>query len=291
MDIILNELSLSGQYLDLDDFANRGLIPVGEILKMILPDSGISILKNQNFYNTVVYQQTRLFEILHQQDRKRRSDRITQFKSLLTRFQNKPFWDDNQQHRSDYDYRVDNAGQSVSVTNCGLAEAYARNVPVISFIPSDYESESIEVVCKELDATKNIDNIRSYRHYLSVRYKNGEIEIDEYIRKAFANCLNFDEICAGNGLNLIDSDNLDIFIACFEKFEKKNWQSIITDKGLDYKQFNKNRNTKKFFDTEKWDIGVWKFRIDQEKRCFGHREGDIFYVWRIDLDHKLSDLG
>lgn len=115
--------------------------------------------------------------------------------------------------------------------------------------------------------------------------------MDEYIKRAFAKRFNFDEISASNGLNLISDDNMDVFMSCFEDFAEKDWQSIITDSGLDYKPFNKNRNTKKFFDAEKWDKGVWKFRIDREKRCFGHREGEMFYVWRIDLDHKLSDWG
>lgn len=94
-----------------------------------------------------------------------------------------------------------------------------------------------------------------------------------------------------SGLNLIDNVNSAVFIDSFRNFEEKDWQQILTDKGLDYKPFSNNRKTRRFFSTEQWRKVVYKFRIDKEIRCFGHREGDIFYVWRIDLDHRLSDLG
>ena len=45
------------------------------------------------------------------------------------------------------------------------------------------------------------------------------------------------------------------------------------------------------FSTELWAKGIHKFRVSQEIRCFGYREGDKFHLLRIDLDHVLSDKG
>lgn len=290
MELILNELSLNGQYKDLTDFTIRGLTPLTEIFRNIITDNGIAFLKNHDFYNAKIYADIHLNQLLFNPELYR-NERLRQFKSYIARFQNKPFWNENQRHNPKYDYLVINDGQQIKVTGHGIAEAYARDASVISFSPSHFDSECINVHCTELDETKNIDNIRNYRHLLDVRYKKGEINHTDYIKKSFAVHFNFDEISANNGLNLINDENMNIFLSSFKNFERKDMQSIITDKGLDYKQFNKNRKTLRFFNSTQWDEGVWKFRIDQEKRCFGNFRNGVFYVWRIDLDHKLSDLG
>lgn len=174
MEIILNELSLHGQYLGLNDFAERGLTPLAEIFRKIVNDNGISILKNHDFYNAKVYSDTRLHEIMYHVEF-RRNERLRQFKSYLARFQNKPYWNEDQRHRRGYDYQIVNGDRPITVTGHDLAEAYARDASVISFAPSEYETELIEIACKELDVIKSIDNIRNHRHLLSVRYKKGEI--------------------------------------------------------------------------------------------------------------------
>ena len=33
------------------------------------------------------------------------------------------------------------------------------------------------------------------------------------------------------------------------------------------------------------------FRCKNPKRCFGYREGEKFYVLRMERDHKISDNG
>ena len=71
----------------------------------------------------------------------------------------------------------------------------------------------------------------------------------------------------------------------------KNWIAIATDKGLDYKTYNKNKKSKRYFSDEQWKKGIKKFRITQRNRCFGYVNNGIFYVLRFDLDHELSDVG
>ena len=53
------------------------------------------------------------------------------------------------------------------------------------------------------------------------------------------------------------------------KFESLSWQQIVTDDGLDYKEFSKNKKTGTYFSDDEWRAGVHKFRIDQKIRCFG----------------------
>lgn len=73
--------------------------------------------------------------------------------------------------------------------------------------------------------------------------------------------------------------------------ERTPWHLMRMNDGLDFKEFSKNRYTKDFFTTDEWSKKVMKFRVNDEIRCFGNVENDKFFVLRIDLDHKLSDLG
>ena len=90
---------------------------------------------------------------------------------------------------------------------------------------------------------------------------------------------------------MISLQNANEFVSSFRNFDQKHWQDIIVDDGLDYKEFHKNKRTKKYFDEYYWGKGIFKFRVSQRIRVFGYRELDTFFVLRFDIDHKLSDLG
>ena len=77
----------------------------------------------------------------------------------------------------------------------------------------------------------------------------------------------------------------------FKKFETLTWNQIMVDDALDYKEFHKNRNTRVFFTKEQWEKTIRKFRVNDKIRCFGYQLNNKFYVLRLDLEHRLSDLG
>lgn len=293
MDIILNELSLSGQYRDITDFSERGIAPLSDMIRMIHTadkDEKLSLLKKSDFFGLMVTPEIPLYELLHS-SASRLDSRIRKFKSDLAKIQNEPFWDMNQLHDASLDYvRTDN-GRNENVSGCGPAEAHARDGVMLSFTPSDYESESVTIHCPQLDSVRTILNTPNINLFFKARLNRGEIDIKQYLTLRFNSRFDFSEINHSHGFNHISNLNFDIFESAFAGFEAKTWEQIIKDPGLDYKEFNHNRNTNRFFKAEQWKEGVFKFRIDQEKRCFGTKRGDTFYVWRIDLDHKLSDLG
>lgn len=103
--------------------------------------------------------------------------------------------------------------------------------------------------------------------------------------------LDFSLIDGTHGFSLIGNENQNEFIDSFRKFEELDWNTIATDKGLDYKTYNKNKKSKRYFSDEQWKKGIKKFRITQRNRCFGYVENGVFYVLRFDLDRELSDVG
>ena len=77
----------------------------------------------------------------------------------------------------------------------------------------------------------------------------------------------------------------------FKKFEESDWNAIATDNGLDYKTYNKNKKSKRYFSDDLWQKSIKKFKITQRNRCFSYVDNGVFYVLRFDLDHELSDVG
>ena len=123
-------------------------------------------------------------------------------------------------------------------------------------------------------------------------WKEGELSLKKYITTHFGEGkLDFSLIDDTHGFSLIDNENQNEFIDSFRKFEELNRNAIATDKGLDYKTYNKNKKSKRYFSDEQWKKGIKKFRITQRNRCFGYVNNGIFYVLRFDLDHELSDVG
>lgn len=293
MDVILNELSLAGQYGDTADFFQRGLVPLTDFLRMVYTeptDNKVSLLKKSDTFNSLITPEISLYQLLFS-SAARLDDRIRQFKSYIAKLQNEPYWDTDPHHNPEHDYiRIDN-GHRENVSSSGVAECHARDGYLLSFIPSDYEPETVTVNCVQFESVKEIPNSCEIGRFVKERYLRGEIDITEYMSVRHSSRFDFSEIDTSHGLNLISNLNFDIFDSSFENFSRKSWQQIETDDALDYKRFSKNRNTRRYFSDDQWKQGVFKFRIDQEKRCFGIRRGDIFYVWRIDLDHRLSDKG
>ncbi len=103
--------------------------------------------------------------------------------------------------------------------------------------------------------------------------------------------LDFSLIDDTYGFSLIDNENQNEFIDSFRKFEELDWNAIATDKGLDYKTYNKNKKSRRYFSDNLWKKGIKKFKITQWNRCFGYVNNGIFYVLRFDLDHELNDVG
>ena len=176
------------------------------------------------------------------------------------------------------------------VSGSSISEATARAACLLSFIRSLYEKHPV-VVTKDGVAIP-VGNIWKEKQLYSILFERGELPLKKYITTRFSGGkLDFSLIDDTHGFSLIDNENQNEFIDSFRKFEELDWNAIATDKGLDYKTYNKNKKSKRYFSDDLWKKGIKKFKITQRNRCFGYVDNGVFYVLRFDLDHELSDVG
>lgn len=293
MDYILNEQSLIGQYSDCDKFITDGLKPVLGVLKT-LADFGVnSILKNSSFTLQNVSPDKHLYELTQT----RKSDLVRAMYSQLARMQTEPFWDETPMQEKDKRYFLqrekDDKTIEVDVTGTGVAESYSRKGCLISFKGADYDEKTMAVRKEDEDGYNNpvVSNLHDRNETEVFLFESGAIDYQTYIKSRFCGKFVYDELSEKQGLNLVNGANFRQFFLSFKDFEEYSWQQIQTSDGFDYKPFQKNKHTQGYFSKEMWNKGIKKFRVSDEIRCFGYREGDKFHLLKIDLDHILSDKG
>ena len=294
MEYVLNELSLCGQYADREQFATSGMKPLLGVIKTLSSFGVNDILKKSSFYDSEVTGTLKLYELT----KSRMSPEVLAVCSQLSRMQGEPFWDVKSSQAEGIRYFLQRPGEDEAtveedVTASGVAEAYARKGCLISFRDDGYEGTSENVRREdEVDYPETgVTNLHDKEETEQFLFESGQIDYHGYIKSRYCVKLMYDELSANHGLNLVNSANFRQFFASFKDFEEYSWQQIITSDGFDYKEFKNNKNTRSYFSTELWAKRIYKFRVSQEIRCFGYREGDKFHLLRIDLDHVLSDKG
>ena len=294
MDYILNEQSLKGQFANSDNFATDGMKPLLGVITTLSSIGVSDILKNQKFFNSEVAPGKKWHELMQG----RMSDTIRAMCSLLSKMQCQPYWDLTPCQDMNKRYYIQRAGDDgaiveIDVAQTGVAEAFARKGCLISFTGGDYDNNTEYVRCEdELQYGENpVMNLHDKEETEQFLFDSGQINFQHYIKSRFCEKLVYDELSTDYGLNLVNKNNFREFFNSFRDFEDYTWQQIITSEGFDYKEFHRNKQTRAYFTQEQWDKGIYKFRITQEIRCFGHRNGAKFHLYRIDLDHILSDKG
>lgn len=268
--------------------------PLLGVIKTLSSFGVNDILKKSSFYDSEVTGTLKLYELT----KSRMSPEVLAVCSQLSRMQGEPFWDVKSSQAEGIRYFLQRSGKGETtveedVTASGVAEAYARKGCLISFRDDGYEGTSENVRREdEVDYPETgVTNLHDKEETEQFLFESGQIDYQGYIKSRYCVKLMYDELSANHGLNLVNSANFRQFFASFKDFEEYSWQQIITSDGFDYKEFKNNKNTRSYFSTELWAKGIHKFRVSQEIRCFGYREGDIFHLLRIDLDHVLSDKG
>lgn len=294
MEYVLNELSLCGQYVDREYFATEGVKPLLDVISTLSSFGIRNILKKSTFFEMEVSKGQRLYELTNS----RMSASVLAVCSQLSKMQREPFWDSKPTQNREKKYfllRHGKAGgaKEKDVSWTGIAEAYERKGCLISFRGGGYD-ELMEKVRREDESDyrgPTMSNIHDKEETEQFLFDSGQIDYQEYIKSRFGGKLVYDELPTNHGLNLVNRANYRQFFVSFKDFEDYSWQQIITSDGFDYKEFKNNRYTKAYFTPDQWAKGIHKFRVSQEIRCFGYREGDSFHLLRIDLDHILSDKG
>ena len=273
MEILLNELSLTGQFTDEDDFFNHfdsilKIIKLIEVLKF-------TIAKEYMFFDVAITSQYKLGDFL-----RLRTDRARKMKRFLAKLaQYPPYWNELQKHNCNNNSYYFN---SKDVCATSLAESCERDRYILSFRNKDFLVRSISI-------QKNSENIELYNiiskdDFLDNLLKSSIIEAKIYCQEKFKNSnLDFSLLKNKDGFGLLETtQQVNEFIDAFIEFSTMSWKNIISSDGLQYKKYNgkefKNQN-------------IYKFRITQKYRCFGYREDNIFFVLKFEIDHKMSDNG
>ncbi len=281
MDVLINELSLEGQYLTVNEFLSEGLFAFINVLDEISV-SDHTLLKKYDFYSSKITEVKTLHDILLGSI-SREYDQIRKFKSKLAMLFEEPYWENDKKHSDDDTYLFDNG----KINDSSLAESCERDRVVVSFLHSKFKILTIPVL-KNQDEVE-VDNLYDRFHFLELRQSRNELTFEEYVRQKFKGTkLNFSLIDDNFGfavLNTTAEENA--FLSSFEKFVKMSWDDILRDDGFKYKQYK----DKILFEREYRDKNIYKFRTSQRYRCFGYREKDTFFVICFESDHKLSDKG
>ncbi|MEA1956039.1 MAG: hypothetical protein U9N02_06055, partial [Campylobacterota bacterium] len=146
MDVLINELSLDGQFLDKDNFLDN----LEEVLISIklLNSLEITLLKNYTFFDSNITREYNFSELTKSKD-----SRIRRLKSYLLKLSNNPpFWNETQIHSCINDKYIYN---SKNICNTSLAESSQRDKFILSFNHNNYLGEKIKI-------QKNDDNLELY---------------------------------------------------------------------------------------------------------------------------------
>lgn len=174
MAIIVNELSLNGQYGTKQDFISS--IRTTGIILRCLNLYKVEILKGRDFYSSMITQDCSLYQIFHE---KTPDPALQLFKSELLKIIGEPFWEDNQKHTCDDKYKF---AHTTLLCQYGLAEATENSKTVISFDHQNYQNNSIELNKNtELITLDNIINLEVLQLKIINFIENGVISsTDDY---------------------------------------------------------------------------------------------------------------
>ena len=272
MEVLLNELSLTGQFKDEDDFFNN----FDSVLKIIklLDILNFSLAKEYMFFDVDITPKYKLSDFL-----RLRTDKAKRMKRFLAKLaQNPPFWNETQRHNS-YDKYFYN---SVSVSNTSLAESCERDRIIISFTHNQFLNTHLIVQKNSFNIS--IINLTQRDIFLEYLLENSKIKPLEYCNFKYKNSnLNFSNLEEGHGFDLLEtSQQINEFLTSIESFSKMSWLEIVNSDGLQYKRYKGKEFRSKT---------IYKFRVTQKYRCFGYREKDEFFILRFEIDHKTSDNG
>lgn len=282
MEILLNELSLTGQFRDENDFFDN----LDSILKNInfIDKMNFLLLKKSDFFDSQITSSLKLMDLL-----KLKTDRSRKFKSSLLKLsQTPPFWDIEVKHNCEENSYIFNKN---NVCMTSLAEACERDRVVLSFSHKEYNEDTITIY-KDTECI-NLFNLINQTIFLDYLFKNSLIEPLKYCKYKFKNSkLSFEDINDGFNFDSLETEQqVKEFIEAFILFDKATWDDILKSDGFKYKSYSPNKKNNWFKDTESENKNIFKFRVNKKYRCFGYRDKDIFYVLRFEVDHKISDNG
>ena len=278
-EILLNELSLAGQFASLKDFTDS----LKELLKIMkyAEEKKWKVSKKSTLFQCDIMPGFPFYKI-----REDKSDAIRRLKSrLLQMSDTPPYWDVEKKQQGFY-YLND----GTNVTDTAIAEAVAREEQVVSFLHEKYADKLLEVTHE--DETLGIASCFSLKYLVNFLYEQRIIGVHEFLKIYFKGSrLNFEKFEEEYGFQDFEKHEIEETIEYFERFaQHESWKTLMYDDVLRYKEYQPSSKKKDWFRNSDYEK-VHKFRCGNPKRCFGFREGDEFFVLRMERDHSVSDHG
>ena len=287
MEILINELSLKGQFNNVEEFINISLNQFVKIYSL-LDNHNIHPLKNYNFYNVNITPNETFNFLLTFKDKNGVSDEVRKFKRIADKCIGEPYWEIDLKHNPNDEFKWKNE----IVSNTSLAESYVRNSSLISFVPSSFNSDFLEIINNNIP--KNVLNFHDILELAQYLYTNKKITFHQFCNVFFKDS----KLCFINANQkesfdlILDENDENEFFNSFKLFKEMNWNDILSQGGKGENKaglaFEKYHN-QKYFKNYYAPSDIYKFRCSQKFRAYGYRVGDIFYVLELDLTHKLSD--
>ncbi|MDR1974660.1 MAG: hypothetical protein LBQ31_08325 [Bacteroidales bacterium] len=198
MEILINELSLTGQFTSVEKFIKDALPPLISLLKEVHPDKDL-LYKKRDFYSSLITIDISIHNLLIGKY-SRNYDELRKFKSQLFSLFAEPHWENSQKHLSTdmYVYNGSNVcGQSI-------AEACERDRVIISFTHQDFSVIQIQVEKNRVPV--EVDNLFTKGHYTELAYKREQIDYEQYFSWQFDNkkCLFVHNTKRFSGTNYIE---------------------------------------------------------------------------------------
>ena len=278
MQILFNELSLTGQFSDQDAFVRNGLLPFVGVLKEMQGFSTL-LLKKSDVWNNKITPSNTLHSFLIN-NTFRKSDEVRRLKSAIADLTKEPFWDYDNKQDPDSTYRLDGA----DIWGSSPAEACERDRVVVSFVSSSTSLDPLNIIRNGINVP--LLNLTCSGNLTKFLWANNQISFESYLKARFSGGkLDFSWVDEKMGFSGIQSAEQSLFVDTFRKFEELTWDQIHTNKGLDYKEYHG------IIDMRYRGRKTYKFRASEKIRCHGYRENDSFVVIGFETDHKLSDRG
>ena len=166
MEILFNELSLTGQFDSREQFVDEALPPLLSLLNEI--DSSKNIFyKKQDFYASLVTKTDSVHDILIG-NISRQYKEISKFKRQLRQLFDNPYWEDNRKHLSTCAYEYN----GTNLCNHSIAEACERDRVIISFTHPNFSGIKLSVL-KNNSGEIELDNIFAEGHYNTIARQRG----------------------------------------------------------------------------------------------------------------------
>lgn len=169
VDILLNELSLSGQCNSREEFIEKILPSFIEVLDEIQSIPDATIYKKEDFWLSKVTNTDTIYDILTG-NLSRQYPSIRKFKrQLLSTLFAKPYWEKTRKHspKDSYTYGGNN------ICNHSVAEACERDKIIVSFKDSDLFQAAILHILKNNSKQIIIDNLFNAGHCQNVLNQRG----------------------------------------------------------------------------------------------------------------------